>query len=258
MPVNKTQSIDRAIAILDYFGMDHPEAGVREIARQLHLHPSTVGRMLTTLTSLEILIQDETSHRYKMGSKVLKWGSVYLGNLNIQSESRPTMEGLRQITNETVSLYVPSGNERVLIERLESTHFMRVIAQVGERMPLYAGASGKVFLAFLPPEKREEVFENKHLDRLTSRTIINIDELRKELILIRKRGYAISHGERVEGASSVSAPIFNFRNQVIGAISISGPTSRFSEKRMAEFFEPLVKATNQLSRAMGYVPKESE
>ena len=168
------------------------------------------------------------------------------------------MLGLRRKTNETVSLYVPSGNERVLIERLESTHFIRVIAQVGEHMPLYAGASGKVFLAFLPPEKREEVFESKHLDRLTSRTIIDIDELRKELVIIRKQGYAISHGERVEGASSVSAPIFNFQNQVIGAISISGPTSRFSEERIADFFEPLVKATNQISKAMGYIIKESE
>jgi IclR family KDG regulon transcriptional repressor len=256
MPANITQSIDRAIAILDYFCADHPEAGVREIARELKLHPSTVGRMLATLTSLDILIQDDSTHRYKLGPKVLKWGAVYLGNLNLPNEARPYMQSLREKTNETVSLYVPSGNERVLIERKESTHFIRVIAQVGERMPLYAGASGKVFLAFLPPEKREEVIETKRLERLTSQTIVNIEELRKELVQIRKRGYAISHGERVEGASSVSAPIFNFRNQVIGAISISGPTSRFSEEKVTEFFNPLVKATHQISLAMGYVPKE--
>ena len=257
MPTSKTQSIDRAVAILDYFSMEHPEAGVREIARFLKLHPSTVGRMLATLTSSDILIQEETTHRYKLGSKVLKWGAVYLGNLNVQNEARPYMQSLREKTNETVSLYVPSGNERVLIERMESTHFIRVIAQVGERMPLYAGASGKVFLAFLPPEKREEVLETKRLERLTSQTIVDIDSLRKELVQIRKRGYAISHGERVEGASSVSAPIFGFRNQVIGAISISGPTVRFSEERIAEFFDPLVKATHQISQAMGYVLKDT-
>lgn len=255
MPTNKTQSIDRAVAILDYFSMEHPEAGVREIARFLKLHPSTVGRMLATLTAEDILIQDEITHRYKLGSKVLKWGAVYLGNLNIQNEARPYMQALREKTNETVSLYVPSGDERVLIERMESTHFIRVIAHVGERMPLYAGASGKVFLAFLPVEKREEVLETKRLERLTSQTIVDIDALRKELVQIRKKGYAVSHGERVEGASSVSAPIFSFRNQAIGAISISGPTARFSAERIAEFFEPLVKATQQISQAMGYVTK---
>ncbi len=257
MTISKIQSIDRAIAILDYFNPEHPDAGVREIARYLKLHPSTVGRMLATLTSLDILIQDDHTHRYKLGSKVLKWGAVYLGNLNLQNESRVFMEALREKTNETVSLYIPSGNERVLIERIDSTHFLRVITQVGERMPLYAGASGKVFLAFLPAEKREEVLETKRLERLTSQTIVNVEDLRKELGLIRKQGYAVSHGERVEGVSSVSAPIFNFRNRVIGAISISGPTARFSEERIAEFFDPLVKATHQISQAMGYVLKET-
>jgi len=257
MPANKTKSIDRAVAILDYFNRDHPEAGVREIARFLKLHPSTVGRILATLASSDILTQDETTHRYKLGSRVLKWGAVYLDNLDLQKETRPYLQSLRDKTNESVSLYVPSGNERVLIERMESNHFIRVIAQVGERMPLYAGSSGKVFLAFLPPEKREEFLETKRLERLTSQTIMDIDALSKELVQIRKTGYAISHGERVEGASSVSAPIFNFRNQIIGAISISGPTTRFSEDRIKEFIDPLVKATQQISQAMGYAPKET-
>lgn len=249
-------SIQRAFAILDVFSSNQAEMGVREIARNLNLHPSTVGRLLVTLTSLNLLTQNESNHRYRLGPKVLKWSAVYLGSLDLPSEARPHMENLRKITNETVSLYVPSGNERILIERLESSHFMRVIAQIGERMPLYAGASGKVFLAFLPPEKREEVLNTEQFKRLTSRTIVDVEDLRKELILIRQRGYAVSHGERVEGASSISAPIFNFQNRVIGAISISGPTVRFSQAKVNEFFEPLVKATEQISLAMGNLPKD--
>jgi IclR family transcriptional regulator, KDG regulon repressor len=256
MAINETQSIHRAIDILDSFSERQPEVGVREIARKLNLHPSTVGRILMTLTSLEILTQDKITHRYKMGSKVLKWGAVYMGNLDLQSEARPYMEELRQKTNETVSLYVPSGNERVLIERLDSTHFIRIVAHVGQRMPLYAGASGKVFLSFLASDRREEVLENMRIEPLTSRTIIDPKQLRKELDVIRKCGYAVCHGERVEGASSVSAPIFNFRNQVIGAISISGPTSRFSKEKVNEIFGPLVAATSQISRAMGNASKE--
>ena len=76
--------------------------------------------------------------------------------LNLQAITRPVMEELRLKTNETISLYVPSEDERVLIERLESTHFIRVVAQVGQRMPLYAGASGKVFLSFLPPDNAKK------------------------------------------------------------------------------------------------------
>jgi IclR family KDG regulon transcriptional repressor len=251
MPTSEIQSILRANAILDLFDINHPEMGVREIARRLNYHPSTVGRILVTLTSLGILTQNQSTQCYGMGSKVLKWGSVYLSNLDLQSITRPYMEELRQKTNETVSLYVPSGNERVLIERLESTHFIRVIAHVGQRMPLYAGASGKIFLAFLPLEKSEKILENMQIERLTSQTIVNIGDLRQELKLIRKRGYAISRGERVEGAYSVSAPLFDFRNQVVGAISISGPKIRFSDESMKKISELLVKATNQISLAMG-------
>ncbi len=251
MPTNETQSIIRAIAILDLFDNDHPELGVREIARQVDYHPSTVGRILITLTSMGILTRDKSNHRYKMGAKVLKWGAVYLANLNLQAITRPYMEELRLKTNETVSLYVPSGNERVLIERLESTHFIRVVAQVGQRMPLYAGASGKVFLSFLPHEKREKILKNMHIERLTPQTIVDIEDLQKEIKLIQENGYAVSRGERVEGAYSVSAPLFDFRNQVIGAISISGPTNRFSDEKIIEYSGLLVKATNQISLALG-------
>jgi DNA-binding IclR family transcriptional regulator len=252
MPVVESQSIHRAIAILDFFNTRQPEVGVREIARHLKLPPSTVGRMLATLTTLEILTRDKTTHRYRLGSKVLKWGAVYLSGLDLPSVARPFMEELRQKTMEAVSLYVPSGNERVLIERLDSTHFMRVVTQVGQRMPLYAGASGKVFLAFLPSEKREEVVKNMRLERLTPKTIIDIEDLRKELVFIQKLGYAVSHGERVEGASSVSAPLFDNTGRVIGAISISGPTIRFTEKRVIEYAEPLVEFTKKISHTMGY------
>jgi IclR family KDG regulon transcriptional repressor len=249
-------SIERAIAILDIFTVEQPENGVREIARKLDLHPSTVGRMLVTLTKLGILIQNKSNHKYQLGSKVLQWSGVYLGGLDLQKVSRPYMEELREKTQESISLYVPSGNMRVLIERLDTSHFMRVVTQIGQRMPLYAGASGKVFLAFLPPQKRDDVLKDMHLDRLTSKTIVDKEDLLKDLIKIRKRGYAISHGERFEGVTSLSAPLFNYRNQIIGAISISGPSIRFPEEKINEFIEPIIEATDHISHAMGNLPNE--
>lgn len=250
-------SIQRAISILDAFTSEQPEIGVREIARKLGLHPSTVGRLLATLTKLGILAQNDTNHHYRLGSKVLQWSAVYLGSLDLQKVTRPHMEELREKTQESVSLYVPSGNERVLIERLDTSHFMRVVTQIGQRMPLYAGASGKVFLSFLPLEKREEVLKDLKIEKLTATTIVDPKALRKELDTIRKQGYAISHGERVEGVVSLSAPLFNFRNQVIGAISVSGPTFRLPEDKVSQFIKPLLQATSRISQAMGYLPKDS-
>jgi DNA-binding IclR family transcriptional regulator len=91
------------------------------------------------------------------------------------------------------------------------------------------------------------------IQRLTSETIVDIAELRKQIKLIQENGYAVSRGERVEGAYSVSAPLFDFRNQVVGAISISGPTNRFSDDKIVEYSGLLVKATEQISMALGKV-----
>jgi IclR family transcriptional regulator, KDG regulon repressor len=256
MPIVETQSLHRAVAILDCFHLDQTELGVREIARQVNLHPSTVGRLLTTLTTLGLVKQDEKTHRYRMGSKVLRWSSIYMSRLDLRNETRPYMEEIHFKTQETVSLYIPDGDSRVCIERLESPQSVRLVAHIGERMPLYAGASGKVLLAFIHPEQQEKIIQDVPLQKLTERTIVNRDDLRHELADIRDKGYAISLAERVEGAASVAAPIFDLSGKAIGAINISGPSGRFSEDKIQEYAHLLVEVTQQISRAMGYFSNE--
>jgi DNA-binding IclR family transcriptional regulator len=168
------------------------------------------------------------------------------------------MEELHKVTEETISLYIPDGDARVCIERLESPQMVRMVARVGERMPFYAGASGKALLAFLPPEQQKTILKNVPLERLTTSTIQDPKVLLHELALIQERGYAFSQGERVEGASSVAAPIFNATGKVIGAINISGPSTRFSKQKIQEYAALLVQATGHISKAMGYLSKEPE
>ena len=256
-PVKETQSIHRAIDILDCFRDIQPELGVREIARQLDLHPSTVGRLLVTLTSLGILNQDRVTHQYRMGSKVLKWGAVYMSNVDLRVEARPYMEELHKLTNETVHLDIPDGASRICIERIESPQSLRWVPRIGERKPYYASAGGKVMLAFFSPAQRSEILENAPLEQLTAKTTTNLKILKQEFDLIRERGYSISEGERVEGVSCVAAPIFDATEKIIGAITISGPTTRFSSQKKQEYAELVIQATGNISQAMGYLSKKS-
>lgn len=251
-PINETQSIHRAIAILDCFRDIQPELGVREIARQLELHPSTVGRMLTTLTSLGILAQDKETHRYRMGSKVLKWGSVFMSSVDLRVEARPYLKELHEATQETVHLDIPDGMTRICIERIESPHRLRWVARIGERMPYYASASGKVLLSFMAQEQKDAVLKGTALEQLTPNTVTDPKVLAQEFEEIRKRGYAVSEGERVDGVSCVAAPIFETGGKIIGAITISGPTTRFSEQKIKEYGKLIMHATRELSRSMGY------
>lgn len=258
MPVNETQSLHRAVAILDCFHEGQPELGVREIARQLDLHPSTVGRMLTTLTSLEILTQDPDTRRYSMGSKVLKWSTLYMNNMDLRVVARPYMQELNLSTEETISLDIPEGQTRLCIERIESPHKLRWVKQLGERMPFFASASGRALLAFMDPDKRDAILAETPFEQLTPQTTTDLKTFRKELEFTKKRGYAVSVSERVEGVSCVAAPIFDASDKPIGAVTISGPGTRFSKKKIAEYGELLIGTTDRISQAMGRNPTEKK
>jgi IclR family KDG regulon transcriptional repressor len=257
-PVKETQSITRAIAILDCFRDIQPELGVREIARQVELHPSTVGRLLVTLTSLGILNQNRDTQKYRMGSKVLRWGAVYMSSMDLRLEARPFLEELHKQTDETIHLDIPDGATRICIERIESPQSLRWVPRIGERKPYYASAGGKVMLAYFSPTQRSEILKSQPLEQLTPRTTTDPKILQKEFDLIRERGYSISEGERVDGVSCVAAPIFDSSKIIIGALTISGPTLRFSEAKKQEYAQLLIQATGNISKAMGYFSEETE
>ena len=144
------QTIDNGILLLDCFSMEQPELGVWEAARLLGLSTSSTGRLMMTLKDLGVLIQNPQTHRYSLGGKVMAWSGIYLANLDVRERALPFMEKLHQITQETISLYVMEGDERVCVERMVSMDSVRIVSRIGRRLPLYAGSAGMVFLAYMP------------------------------------------------------------------------------------------------------------
>ena len=255
MAGNKIQTLDRMVAILDCFSLDKPVLGVREVARQTTLSPSTVGRIMAYMKDMGILNQDPETHLYMMGSKVLAWAGIYMVTSDVRTIALPVMVRLQEQTRETISLYILEGSERVCVERLESPETVRIVARVGRRIPLYAGSAGKVFLAFMPENRREIILKDIDLNPMTERTITDMDVLRANLGQIRKKGYAVSRGEWIIDASGTAAPIFDQRGQITAAISISGPGQRFTDEKINEMADLIVEEAAQISFALGYYPR---
>ncbi len=255
MAGNKIQTLSRTVAILDSFSLDKPALGVREIARKIKLSPSTVGRIMAYMKEIGILNQDPETHLYMMGSKVLAWAGIYTITSDVRTIALPVMVHLQEQTRETISLYILEGSERVCIERLESPETVRIVARIGRRIPLYAGSAGKVFLAFLPENRREMILREIDLVPMTERTITDVDALNVNLEQIRQQGYAVSRGEWIIDASGTAAPIFDQRGQITAAISISGPRQRFTDEKISEMADLLVKETAQISFELGYYPR---
>ena len=252
MPAEQVQTLARAVAILDCFTLERSELGVREIARMVNLSSSVTGRMLSALKEMGILSQNQETRAYSMGSRVLTWAGVYTSTLDVRIQARPALEELHQTTRETISLYVLEGYERVCVERLESPQNVRIVARLGRRLPIYAGAAGKALLAFLPPQRQVEFFQDAALIPLTGHTIVNPDRLRAELVEVRRRGCAISYGEWIEDAAGVAAPIFDQTGQVMAALTISGPIQRFTDENVARYCEQVKRVASQISAGLGY------
>ncbi len=174
---------------------------------------------------------------------------------DVRTIALPVMVRLQEQTRETISLYILEGSERVCVERLESPETVRIVARVGRRIPLYAGSAGKVFLAFMPENRREMILRDIELIPMTEQTITDMDALRDNLDQIREKGYAVSRGEWIIDASGTAAPIFDQRGLITAAISISGPGQRFTDEKIKEIADLLVKETAQISFELGYYPR---
>lgn len=231
---------------------DLPEVGVSELSRQLGWPKSVAHRILTTLAQSGLVAVDASTHRYRLGPAALRLGLAAIARADVHRLAIPHLRALRDHTGETATLTLLSGDSRLYVEVVESRHLVRQTIEVGSHAPLYVGGSSKAILAFLPPAEQERVLASARGAKRADGTPLDIDKLRKELVTIRRRGYAVSLGERIAGATSVAAPIFDGRGLVIGSMSAAGVTVRQVRSNL-EALGPVVRAeAHALSAQLGW------
>lgn len=187
------RAIDRALDILDCFEPGQLELTLTDIANRIDLSMSTTSRIVATLEKRRYLVRNTDTQRYSLGSRIAQIGALGLSSMDLRKIALPYMRDLNALYNEGVSLYVIRDDERICVERVESTLPLRRVVNVGDRHPLTRGAAGRVLLAYLPRERREAILAR---DPFTS------EEALEEL---RHGGYTVSLGEREEGVSSIAA-----------------------------------------------------
>jgi DNA-binding IclR family transcriptional regulator len=254
--MKKVNSVVRAAEILNFLSQSNEPVGLSEISRALKDNKTSVYRMLLTLEDLHLV--SKQGQKYRLGYRVLQLGSAYLRQLDIRREARPYMEKLRALTGETVALSIPVDQHRVIVETLESPQEIQLRMEIGKLSPLHAGSTGKALLAFMPPEKIDDLIRETGLPRLTPNTIVDPEKLKAELQQIRSQGFAMSISERRGGACGIAAPILNAEGRVVASIGISGPTTRWNPATMLRYVEPLKEACFALSVAQGYERHRAE
>lgn len=234
------RAVERAIQILKCFRQEKLELTLTELAGEADLPRSTTSRILSTLEKHRLLARNEENQKYYLGAEMARLGVLCYSNLDFRKIALPFMIELRDLYNESVSLYIAEGDQRVCIERVESTHPLRRVINIGNQLPLTRGASGRLLLAHM---------EKKQMEKILSKDPYVTVEALKEL---KRIGYTVSRGEREAGVTSIAAPIFNAQKRIVAALTISGPSERFKEEDIPERVKMLLHYAEVVSTALGY------
>lgn len=228
------QTLHKVMRILELFSRDYPELGVTEVSKALGYPKSTTSELMAGLTE-EGLLRRTDGGRYRLGWRLFELNQVLLDTTEFRTGARRIMEEMVAEYKETMHLAVLDGIHAVIIEKLQPSPAVKILAsRIGARNPAHCTSVGKSLLAWSDWEKVSaafaEGFENHTMPVFTSNTITSLEELEEDLQAVRERGYSYDLEETSLGLSCVAAPIRDSSGEVIAAISISSPTFRFEEE----------------------------
>lgn len=242
-PPQGAQAALRALRLLKLFSPDRPELQLAEISRRAGLNKTTTHRLLQALHSESMLDRNVSSGAYRLGPALMALGVQALSSNDLRIRARPLLNRLAEETGETATLEVPIDDMMLILDEVTGKHFVGAAGNVGTRWPIHATSTGKALIAF----------DEQGMDRLagelvplTPRTITDRDQLHAQIEEIRRRGFAETVDELEDGFSGVATVVRGSGGQVLGALSICGPTQRFPEERRANLGATLCGAAERL------------
>jgi DNA-binding IclR family transcriptional regulator len=236
---SSVRSVQRAIDILALLTDARPVVSIREIVEDTGLAKTTVIRLVQTLEQAGLLWA--TPKGYTAGPGLWRWAHLTRKAWELPPETQQLMRELAERQRETVNLYVVRDIYRVCVAQQESPHPLRHVVRVGDELPLWAGASAKVLLRGASAGLLTRVAHSSPYGRS------HVDTLREWIDAAVSDGYATSAGEREPGLAAVAVPIAGRSVAVAAALTLSGPTIRFTDDRIAEFVDDLKRVAARIS-----------
>lgn len=251
--MSNVQSLERALTILNKLS-EYPDGiQITRLSEQVGLTKGTLHRLLSTLSSMNYVVKDEETDKYKLGLQVLFLSRNLLNNSNIVTIAKPYLEKLSQEVNETVHLCIEDRGEVVYIDKIESNQTIRMYSRIGSRAPMYRTAVGKILLSDMEPDKFEEIVSNTSFIPKTPTTITSKEEFIKEIEAVKGQGYALDNAENEEVLMCIASPIYDHKGKIIASFSISGPNNRVTMDLINHtLIDKMKQYSIAISRNLGY------
>lgn len=249
------RSVERAINILFMLCRSDQPLGLSEISRATNIDKATVLRLLSTLEAARLVQRDASSRKYGPGSGIWRMSSSW--RTDLKSVAEPILEALCNATEESVSLICRSGMERIVIMATSATHELRVVPSMTRVLPIYAGASGKVFLANLPTDECARIIEETSLKPVNENSITDPKIFLEQLEEVRKAGYAVTIGDVTLGTGAIAAPVFD-NTGIIATVSLRAPDVRMPKERIRQLAPLVIKAAQAITAELTHEPSASQ
>lgn len=245
------QLLERAMTIAKVLATETSEnsLSISELSAKCDLPLSTLHRILKAMIKQGMIEQDEQTKQYRLGTIWMELGLQVYDTMDYISKIRPELERLARNVEESVYLSKPAGLDTIIIERIDSAaNPIRIYDQLGIRIPMHIGAANKAILAAMPIGQAKEIIEQllPHEE---------IAEFEAQLAIIKQQGFAISHGERTAGTSSIAVSILNGFGEVVGAVSIGFVNFNVSPEHIQKLTDSLVETGKRVSAKLGYRSK---
>ena len=251
--MSNVQSLERALTLLNKLS-EYPDGiQITRLSEQVGLTKSTIHRLLATLSSMNYVVKDEETDKYKLGLQVLFLSRNLLNNSDIVTVSKPFLEKLSQEVNETVHLCIEDRGEVVYIDKIESTQTIRMYSRVGSRAPMYCTGVGKILLSDKNPDVFEEIVSKINFIPKTPSSITSKEQFIEEIEKVKIQGFALDNAENEIVLRCIAAPIFDHKGKIIASFSISGPSNRVTLELINDsLIEKMKQYSIAISRNLGY------
>lgn len=248
-------SVEKALDILCLFDFDNPKLSAQEISDRLDIPLSSVYKYLDVLLRKGFITKNDNSKQFILGLSIFHLLNVCIVGKKLIDVALPEMEFLWKETGETILLSVAHGQEVMCLERILSNKLIKLSLERGEIKPMYAGADGKVVLAYQNQSFIEKFCNSVKIKKYTKNTPKNHSQLLEQLQQILRQGYSITDSEVDEGAIAVAAPIFNHKKKLIAAITIAGLKERTPFNVISRWSELIVEKAISISSELGFSGK---
>jgi IclR family acetate operon transcriptional repressor len=241
------QSVERALELLEALAEPGEAKGVSELARATGLPVATIHRLLATMVSRGYVRQDSGSHKYTLGSHLIRLGEAAARDFG--QFARPYLAELMEASGETANLAMLEDGHVAYVAQVASRHHrVRMFTEVGRRVHPHTSGVGKVVLAFRPRAEVEALLARSGLPPRTPRTITDPARFLAELDKVASQGYAIDSGEEEVGVRCLAVPVFGMGGSV-AAMSVSAPEGRLQDRDIERVLPEMLRISAALSAA---------